>query len=141
MKKSVLLVLALVLVVFNSIAQGRIEVKVKNITSQKGSIRVGLFNNEKDFLKNAMEGKVVEVSGSSAVVVFENVPEGFYALSVIHDENNNGELDTNFMGIPREGFAFGNNEMGTFGPPSFQKAGFSLKSTQPVIQEISLRYF
>ena len=61
----------------------------------------------------AKEGKIV--------VVFENVPVGSYALSVIHDENENFELDSNFFGIPKEGFGFGNDAMGSFGPPSFEK--------------------
>lgn len=99
-----------------------LEVKVNNIKSQTGTIRVGLFTNEKDFLKNAVMGKVVKPQGNEIVVVFENLEPGDYALSVIHDENENGILDSNGLGIPIEGFAFGNNAMGAFGPPSFGKA-------------------
>lgn len=116
-----------------------LEVNVNNIKSQKGSIRVGLFSNEKDFLKNPVEGKVVKISGSDLTVVFENLKPGDYAISVIHDENENGELDSNGLGIPKEGFAFGNNSMGTFGPPSFEKAKIELRD-QPVKQVIKLKY-
>lgn len=114
-------------------------VNVNNIKSQKGSIRVGLFSNEKDFLKNAVEGKVVKISGGEMTIVFENLKPGDYALSVIHDENENGELDSNAIGIPKEGFAFGNNSMGTFGPPSFEKAKVEVRD-QPVKQVIKLKY-
>ncbi len=116
-----------------------IEVNVTNIKSKKGFIRVGLFTNEKDFLKNAAEGKVVRISGEEVTVVFENLKAGDYALSVIHDENENGELDSNTFGIPKEGFAFGNNSMGTFGPPSFDKAKVEVRE-QPVKQVIKLKY-
>ncbi|HEY0742995.1 MAG TPA: DUF2141 domain-containing protein [Chryseosolibacter sp.] len=121
-------------------AQSNIEVTVKNIEEAKGSIRVGLFANENDFLKTPVEGKVVKVAGTEVKVVFENVKAGEYAVSVIHDENDNGELDTNGLGIPKEGFAFGNNAMGMFGPPSFEKAKVVVDKT-PVKQVIELKYF
>jgi uncharacterized protein (DUF2141 family) len=131
--------LILILAVVAGYAQGKIEVTVKNIKEQKGSIRVGLFTNESDFLKKAVDGKVVKVNGNEAKVVFENLKEGDYAVSVIHDENDNGELDTNGIGIPKEGFAFGNNAMGMFGPPSFDKAKVQVKKSV-VTQVIDLKY-
>jgi len=98
-----------------------LEVVVTNIKEIKGSLRASLFTNESMFLKEEYRGQVVKVTGQVMTILFENLPKGDYALSVIHDENENGELDTNFMGIPNEGFAFGNNAQGTFGPPSFDK--------------------
>jgi uncharacterized protein (DUF2141 family) len=121
-------------------AQAQLHVTVKNIKDQKGSIRIGLFTNEKDFLKKPSEGKVVKVNAKEVSVIFENLPDGEYAVSVIHDENDNGELDSNAFGIPKEGFAFGNNAMGMFGPPSFDKAKIVLKNGR-VAQTIELKYF
>jgi uncharacterized protein (DUF2141 family) len=120
-------------------SQGSIEVKVMEIREAKGDIRVGLFNNEGDFLKKAVEGKVVKASTEGVTVVFENLPEGDYAVSVLHDENGNGEMDKNVMGIPKEGFAFGNNAMGTFGPPSFEKSKVVVKKGK-VQQELKMKY-
>lgn len=54
-----------------------------------------------------------------------DVPPGAWALSVVHDENGNGRLDTR-LGIPREGFGFSNNPRIWFGPPSFESARFEL---------------
>ncbi len=59
-----------------------------------------------------MFGKIVKVNGPEVTVVFENLAPGEYGISVVHDENENGDLDKNFVGIPKEGFAFGNNAMG-----------------------------
>ncbi len=123
-----------------SIAQVMLDITVKNIKELKGSIRVGLFSNQKDFLKKAIEGRIVAVSESTLTVTFENLRPGDYALSVIHDENNNGELDKNVIGIPKEGFAFGNNAMGKFGPPSFKKSMVRIEK-DPVKQILNLRYF
>jgi len=103
-------------------AQKNLEVTIKNIKETTGTIRVGLFNNENDFLKNALEGKVVKASANEITVVFKNLKPGDYAVSVIHDKNENGELDSNFMGMPNEPYGFSNNVMGSFGPPSFEKA-------------------
>lgn len=104
------------------------EVMIKNIKEQKGTIRVALFSNEKDFLENFLLGKIVKVSGNEAKVVFENLKPGDYAVSVFHDENENEKLDSGFMGIPNEPYGFSNDAMGTFGPPSFEKAKVKLDS-------------
>ncbi len=134
------LLLLLMAIAVQSFSQGRIEVTVSNIKKHVGEIRVGLFNSKETFLEKAVEGKVVKVTGDKATVVFEQIQNGEYALSVFHDENENGELDTNAIGIPKEGFAFGNNAMGTFGPPSFDKAKVIIENNK-VTQDIRLKYF
>lgn len=122
-----------------SCAQSNLVVTIKNIKTTAGSVRVAVFDNEADFLKKAFQGKTVKATDNEVSVLFENLPPGEYALSVFHDENENGELDKNFIGIPKEGFAFGNNAMGAFGPPSFEKAKVNLQG-EPVTQEITLKF-
>jgi uncharacterized protein (DUF2141 family) len=119
--------------------QNSIEVKISNIREIKGDIRVALFNNEDDFLEKPVHAKSIKATSKEVSVKFENLPQGDYAVSVFHDENSNGELDKSVVGIPKEGFVFGNNAMGTFGPPAFNKAKIQLKD-QNVIQELSLKY-
>lgn len=121
-------------------AQNKLEISVKNIKKLNGTIRVGLFDNEENFLKEAVQGKVVDVNAATMTVVFENLKPGDYALSVIHDENANGDLDTNAVGIPKEGFGFGNDAMGLFGPPSFKKAKITM--SEGVLKTVvTLKYF
>lgn len=112
----------------NLFAQRTLEVTVKNIKDLKGTIRVALYNNEKDFLEIFLQGKIVKVTGNEARVVFENLKPGDYAVSVFQDENENEKLDSGFMGIPNEPYGFSNDAMGTFGPPSFEKAKVNLTS-------------
>ena len=64
---------------------------------------------------------------------------GKYAISIIHDENNNDKLDTNFIGIPKEGFGFSNNPRIMFGPPSFEKASFEINQAHVIL--IEMKYF
>jgi uncharacterized protein (DUF2141 family) len=133
------LFLAVCCIVNTSLAQNSIQVKVSNIREATGNILIALFNNENDFLKKAVQTKTIKASGATMTIVFDNLAVGDYAISIIHDANGNGELDKNFMGVPREGFAFGNNSMGTFGPPPFEKAKVTVDDKK-VVQEVSMRY-
>jgi uncharacterized protein (DUF2141 family) len=121
-------------------AQGALKVSITDYRDRDGELRIGLFNNPDNFPKKAIAGKVVNISGDSTTVVFDGLPPGIYAISIIHDRNRNGKLDTNAFGIPKEGFAFGNNALGLFGPPSFDKASITLRN-EIVIQILNLRYF
>ena len=64
--------------------------------------------------------------------VVQDLAPGRYALSAFHDENDNGELDTNLMGIPSEGYGFGNDASAAFGPPSFEAAAVDVDSASGV---------
>ncbi len=138
--KTTISALAMVLMLAGAtFAQGKLAVVVKNVKDTKGQVRVGLFKDDKTFLKEAWKGEVVKAATGEVMVMFENIPVGTYAISIIHDENENGELDSNFFGIPKEGFGFSNDAMGTFGPPDFAKASFSLKAGEQQVA-VSMRY-
>jgi uncharacterized protein (DUF2141 family) len=77
------------------------------------------------------------VKADSLTLTFENLPFGTYAVSVHHDINENGRLDKNFFGIPREPFGVSNNPKKFFGPPSFDQAKFLFKeSNQKIVIEL-----
>jgi uncharacterized protein (DUF2141 family) len=140
MKTTILSAWMIMGVMLSSTAQEMLSIEVTNIKNTSGNIMVGLFNNEETFLKDAVIGQTMKARDEKIVVTFKNIPKGEYAISIIHDENGNGELDSNMLGIPKEGFAFGNNAMGTFGPPPFEKAKVNLNG-EPVKQVIKLKYF
>lgn len=142
MKNTTCCAMLLVIVVswFETSAQSSLEIHVNNIKSKKGSLQFGLFATEADFLKIPIEKKVIKSTGNEVTVVFENLQPGDYAISVIHDENENGELDSNALGIPKEGFGFGNNALGSFGPPPFEKAKITI-ADEDIKQDIKLKYF
>lgn len=121
-------------------SQENLIIEVTNIKKPVGSIRVGLFDSDEDFLKNAKYGEVVKATADKVIVTFTDLPPGEYGISVIHDENENGKLDTNFMGVPKEGFGFGNNAMGSFGPPSFEKAKIKWEGKEMRIG-VTVKYF
>ena len=104
-----------------------IRVQVSGMRNDKGQIVCALFSSAPDFPKNGdkavAHGKALISHGHSACE-FPGVAPGRYAVSVFHDENSNGRMDTNFMGIPREGVGASNNARGHFGPPKFDDAAF-----------------
>ncbi len=103
-------------------------VKVENIKKVKGSLKIALYDHEDHFLSKeiASGGKMIESNEIS--FVFNGLGEGTYAISLFHDENDNDKLDSNFIGIPSEPYAFSNNAKGMFGPPSFEDCKFEVKN-------------
>jgi uncharacterized protein (DUF2141 family) len=68
-----------------------------------------------------------------------DIPDGTYALALIHYENMNGELDADWLGIPLEGYGFSNDPKALIGPPWFSEAAFSYQG-QGMALSISLNY-
>jgi uncharacterized protein (DUF2141 family) len=113
-------------------------VVVKNVKSDVGTVRLSVYNSEDQFMKNEIAATEVKAVNGQAVAVFKNLGTGTYAISVMHDANDNKELDSNMFGVPKEGFGFSNDAMGMFGPPDFKKASFEYSGKKDVV--ISLRY-
>ncbi len=121
---------------------GRIHVRISGVRSQEGELGLALFNSKEGFPMKparAFAKGAVAAEGESHVYVFEHVPYGTYAISVMHDENRNGKLDTNFIGIPREGVGASNNPVSRFGPPSFDSSSFRL-DRQELDLDIRMKY-
>ena len=110
---------------------GKIEVHIHGIdVEQGGNLLVLLYNNEESWLevKMALEIKSEPGLKEKIVVLFENLPySDKYAVQVIHDKNNNGELDMRTLPYPKpkEGFAVSNNTY-RMGPPSYDAAQINL---------------
>jgi uncharacterized protein (DUF2141 family) len=97
------------------------------LRNDKGQVLCALFSSAEVFPKKPdkavvrLTAKIVE---RQAVCDFTAVAPGTYAVSVVHDENSNGKLDTNFIGMPREGVGASNDAKGHMGPPKFAAASF-----------------
>ncbi|WP_247895779.1 DUF2141 domain-containing protein [Azospirillum brasilense] len=79
------------------------------------------------------------VEGSVRIAV-PDLPPGTYALRAYHDENGNGRLDRNLLGVPREGFGFGNDAPVLLAPPSFRDAAVTV-GAEDVETALTLRYW
>jgi uncharacterized protein (DUF2141 family) len=105
-----------------------IHVKILNIRNSTGTIACALFESPAGFpieyLRYATNIMVIKIRETQARCDFLDIPPGTYALAVIHDENMNGKLDTNWRGVPTEGYGFSNDAKVLLGAPSFSAASF-----------------
>ena len=122
-------------------AQNNLEVKIDNIKNDKGDILIGLYDEGHNFPRKVIDGRVVKASIDGVTVEFNDLKPGLYAISVLHDENSNKDMDQSKIGIPKEGFGFSNNARASFGPPSFDKAKIELQPGKTDTRiSIDLRY-
>ena len=123
-------------------AQNKIVVQVTNFSNNKGSCIVCLYNDAKAFAGkgNPLNCVTVGITNKAAQVSFENIAEGTYAVSVIHDANNNKKFDTNFLGIPTEGYGASQNKLPFAAAPKFEENKFTVTANSTTISSIKLRY-
>ncbi len=124
-----------------------IVINAKTFKSDNGKARAALYKNEKGFPSDPREAFMLAentIKNGKSKITFKNVPFGEYAFSVLHDENLNSRMDTNFLGIPNEGYGVSNNAPGHFGPPHFKDAKFTFNkeslTSGSLILNIKIKY-
>lgn len=120
-------------------AQNTIEVSVTNFENNNGTAMVALYDSEKTFLKNEHVGLSSEITENKSIIVFTEIPDGVYAISCFHDEDNNGKLNMTLGYIPIEKYGVSNNITSNFGPPKWKDAKFEIKGGKMVEFKIVLR--
>lgn len=126
-------------------ASSTLTVKIKGIRNTKGKIGVVLYGDAKGFPldpSSAVAAKKVDVDPQTltATVVFEKLPQGTYAATVLHDENLVGKMEFDSSGTPIEGYGISNNPDTSEGPPSFDDAKFTVNQPDSAI-EIAMVYW
>jgi uncharacterized protein (DUF2141 family) len=110
---------------------GKLMVEVSGFRSDQGQLLLRLYDREDGFPKDgakALRQVRQRIEGARAIVALDGLPFGSYAIGCVHDENGNGKLDTNLIGIPREGVCASNDARGRMGPPTWKDARFEFKS-------------
>jgi uncharacterized protein (DUF2141 family) len=96
------------------------------LREQGGVVRCGLFERN-GWLKKVVASATARATGATVLCSFSKIQPGTYGLSAFHDQNSNGKLDTNFLGMPTEDYCASNNARGVLGPPSFDDAKFTFR--------------
>jgi len=123
MKISRTLALFLFLVPLSSLfAQSELKIEILNLRNSKGVVIVDLLDKD----EKTVEVKTCLISDKKCSVIFKGLPNDQYAVKYIHDENEDKELDTNLIGMPKEGFGFSNDAFGKFGPKDFSEWLFTV---------------
>ena len=112
-----------------------VTLKVKGIVEVKGFMSVALYDNAEDFpgKEKHVAGEDVPVKSETFEYVFKDILQGTYAIAVYHDLDNNGELNKNWVGMPKEPYGFSNNAKGRTGPPDYEDAVFEVKKDMEII--------
>lgn len=114
-----------------------LDVTVTHIRSDRGQVMLALTNTAEDFAaRRWLVGQTLPAKPGNVRFILPDLAAGEYAISVFHDENDNGKLDSNFFGVPTEGYGFSNNARGNFGPPDFAAARFGLPASSRLTIEL-----
>jgi uncharacterized protein (DUF2141 family) len=127
MKKAISLIVGLLFIPEIMLA-ANLTCLIKGLEHLEGSLNIAFYSSADTFLK---DGKQIASCRNSQPLNKDSrlicpLPAGAYAAAVYHDENSNGKMDTNFLGIPKEGYGFSNNAHGSFGPPKYEDAAFTM---------------
>ena len=116
-----------------------IKLTVEGIRNQQGQIRVLLWSSADGFPQHPERAERIlwirasEAKQGSLVVNLSGLKPGYYAVGIAHDENDNGKIETNFLGFPTEGWAISNHAESYFHAPYFDKAKFQVnEAAQPL---------
>lgn len=135
MRAAVLVMLGAVVSAAAAPPDVRLAVRVEGLRSDAGRVWVALFDSGDGFPGDAdaaVRRTAVPITDGVATAVFETVPAGTYAIAVLHDEDDDGRLDTGWLGIPTEGIGASNDAQGRFGPARFARAKMLLEGDATV---------
>jgi uncharacterized protein (DUF2141 family) len=121
---------------------GILMVEIAGLKDETGNLYISVYDSDSTWRsEETVIGKRISIADAldgELVRTELQLPLGDYALAVFFDVDDNGELDSNFMGKPQEPVAWSNNAVWNFGPPSYEEAVFTL-SAEPIILRISMR--
>ena len=116
-----------------------LTITVSNVKGERGHVLVALYSSPEDFMTSRFVSLKMPAKGNQVTGSFNDVPNGVYAISILHDLNSDEILNKNAIGIPLEGVGFSNNATGRFGPPDFMEAAFEFPKTKEL--NIDLKYW
>ena len=111
-----------------------IKVIAEGIEETKGSIRLSMFNSEEGWLKEGIRAEIIEAKAPEITWEVLGLEPGEYAVSIFHDVDDDGKLNTGAFGMPTEPYGFSNNARGMFGPAKWKNAKFVVEESDREIR-------
>lgn len=117
----------------------RATLEISNIPLKDGTLMIAWYDNPDDFGKGETgkmiySQKVSIKTQSASTILLDNTKVGEYAIKLFFDENGNGKIDTNFMGIPKEAYGFSNNVYPAMRGANYEEAKFRFSAQNTVIK-------
>jgi len=114
---------------------GDMIVHITGFDSNDGVVLVALNNSDENYQSsNPFDRAAEKIVDHKVEFTFKDIPFGEYAIKCYHDENLNGKMDRNSMGIPIESYGFSNNAVGNFGPAKYDDAKFTFNKDKQVVE-------
>ena len=114
-----------------------LTIEVSNAKPGMGTVNAAVYTDAADWMK---DGRTVAASmvqaADKTVLVFRGLAAGKYGVALYQDENKNGKLDTNIVGIPTERYGFSRDAKGRMGPPSFDDAAVDLQADATIAVQL-----
>ncbi len=116
---------------------GTLIIEVQGIEEARGFIWIGLYDSEAHYMvkeKAIVKGYDVTHTGTMRLEV-DDLPAGRWAIAIFHDINGNGELDTNYLGIPNEPYAFSRKPPSRWRMPRYDEVAIPFR---PPLQRLTV---
>ena len=134
MKKIQFFVFLFLMILQSVSGQYQLEIEITDLKNNEGIIMLQLFDRDQNVIRQE-KGKI---TGNRCLITFTDIEPGTYAFRFFHDENLSGIMETNRLGIPKEGYGFSNNGAGPFGPKPFRDWLFEISDNRKLT--IKTRY-
>ena len=114
-----------------------LNVAVNGLKTSDGRLMINVVTAKEQLADatSALASMTLSARQEGVSFTLHNLPAGTYGIQLFHDENNNGKLDTNLLGIPKEPWAFSNNAAGKFGPPKWQDIRFEISPEDTTVTQ------
>ncbi|MFA6618934.1 MAG: DUF2141 domain-containing protein [Candidatus Neomarinimicrobiota bacterium] len=117
------------------LAQFTLSIEINDLKNDNGQILLEFCNEQGE----KQLGIIQPPLNNQCIMIIPDLKAGKYTFQYFHDENKNEKLDTNWLGIPKEGFGFSNNAEERFSAPSIEKRIFEIKGN--MTQKCSPKYY
>jgi len=126
MKKILIIIIGMLILGKYACGQYSLQVEITGLKNNSGVILFQLFNeNEKIVIQ--VKGEIKDLKSS---IIINDLKPGKYGFRYFHDENMSRKMETNVLGIPKEGYGFSNDAVGPFGPKPFREWLFELNQNK-----------
>lgn len=124
-----------------SAAAASLTLAISGVNSDAGRLYVELFDSAEAMESDApMAQRWRPAEEGTMTLTFDGLTVGErYALQLYHDANDNQELDTNLVGMPKEGYGLSTNFEPKLSAPDFGDIAFTLES-EAAQRRIKMQY-
>ncbi len=123
---SCIIAIALATVISAPVAAADLVIKISPVEKAAGKMMVAIYDSKDSFRKSTAQASAMPATTGKMQFTFANLTAGDYAVLVYHDINDNGDLDTNMLGLPKEPWGASLEGKVLFGAPSWRKTQFTL---------------